>query len=199
MGLFRRKPEKEHPSPQQAPAPPSAARTPEASPAHAPLDVNHPVFQLEPGMGTAAVVQLLGEGYLPMSFSQILPLLQKSGPVTAMDDEPSESWLYGDTPAGHNVELTFRSGALDSAKVLKKNADGTMTVLMAMDRDKVEAAPPYQAFVDREIQRRAVGAAPREAHQPGKLTAAPTPETGKLVERVVILHAGQDPMPLSLS
>ncbi|TMR27720.1 hypothetical protein [Actinomadura geliboluensis] len=105
------------------------------------------MFQLELGMDTAAVVGLLGETYLKMS----------------------GCWLYPDTPAGYDIKLVFRYKALTSVTVNTKGADGNTAVLMTMDRDRVEAAPPYQAFVDRERQQR------RERRP---------------VEKIVIVHAG---------
>ncbi|GHJ11339.1 hypothetical protein TPA0907_57060 [Micromonospora humidisoli] len=97
------------------------------------LDIGHPVFQLELGMDTAAVVRLLGEKYLSMG----------------------ACWLYSDTPAGCDIQLVFRFGALASVEVKTRAAQSATTVLMVMDRDRIAAAPPYQVFVDREIQRRA--------------------------------------------
>jgi hypothetical protein len=77
--------------------------------------------------------------------------------------------------------------------VRRKNADGTKTVLMTMDGNQVEADPLYQAFVDREIQRRTGLAASRETHQFTGSAAASALAQGRPVERVVILHAGEDP------
>jgi hypothetical protein len=149
MGLFRRKPKPQSQSQRsQVPAHQDAARAELAPSPHAPLDISHPVFQLELGMDTAAVVGLLGEKYLSMR----------------------SCWLYSETPAGYDIELVFRFEALTSVQVKMKGADGNTTVLMTMDRDRVEAAPPYQAFVDRETQRRA----------------------RRSVEKVVIVHAGDE-------
>lgn len=149
MGLFRRKP-KSQPQSQQshAPARQDAARAELAPSPRAPLDISHPVFQLELGMDTAAVVGLLGEKYL-----------SRGG-----------CWFYSDTPAGYDIELVFRFKVLASVEVKMTRADGNTAVLMTMDRDRVEAAPPYQAFVDRELQRR------------GR----------RSVEKVVIVHAGDE-------
>jgi hypothetical protein len=116
------------------------------------LDIGHAVFRLELGMASAAVVELLGDKYL------------RSG----------SCWLYSRTPSGHDIELVFQFDSLTSVKVKRKSADGSpSTVLMAMDRDRVEAAQPYQAFADREMQRRA----------------------GRSVEKVVIVHAGANLSP----
>ena len=68
----------------------------------------------------------------------------------------------------YDIELVFRFEALASVKVKMKRTDSNTTVVMTMDRDRVEAARPYQAFVDREIQRR----------------------TRRSVEKIVIVHAG---------
>ena len=80
MDLFRRKPKAQSQRP-QAPAHPDTARAELALSSHAPLDISHPVFQLELGMDTAAVVGLLGEEYL-----------SRRG-----------CWLYSDTPAAYDL------------------------------------------------------------------------------------------------
>jgi hypothetical protein len=193
MGLFRKKPTTQpQPQRQASTQPPARAEAPQAP--HALLEASHPVFQLTLGMGTARIAELLGDAYLSISGSQLAGLFQDRG--HAVVNEASQEgvyWLYSDTPAGHDVELEFRAGALASAIVKRKNADGTKTVLMTMDGNKVEAAPLYQAFVDREIQRRTAQAASRETHQSTGPAAAAAPATGRPVERVVILHAGDDP------
>ena len=154
MGLFRRKPEPESQSQRhQEPVQPDGAR-PEPAPSSdaPPLGIGHAVFRLELGMNAAAVVELLGDEYLRFG----------------------GCWLYSRSPAGHDIELVFQFDSLTSVKVKRKSADGSpSTVLMTMDRDRVEAAQPYQAFADRELKRRA----------------------GRSVEKVVIVHGGADLSP----
>lgn len=100
-------------------------------------------------MKPAAVVELLGDEYLGAS----------------------GCWLYARTPPGHDIHLVFQFESLTSVQMKRGSLDGVpSTVLMTMDRDRVEAAPPYQAFVDRELRRRA----------------------GRSVEKVVIVHADAD-------
>jgi hypothetical protein len=147
MGLFGRK--KPKPETMARKAPISANPAPPAAPSERKetLEITHPVFQLKTGMDKNAVTTLLGDDYLSMGSGQLLDHLARSGPVHIMDDasEPTLCLLYSNDPKGHSIEIVLDSGALTSAEVKKKNADGSTTLLVRIDRKGLAAAEPYRA------------------------------------------------------
>lgn len=68
-------------------------------------------------MDMDAVIGLLGRDYRSMARGRM------------------DYWLY--SSSRYDIEIVFCSGSLDSAKFKKKNADGSITLLMQIEEDEL--------------------------------------------------------------
>jgi hypothetical protein len=89
-----------------------------------PLEATHPALQLKAGMDKDAVIGLLGEDYRSAARGEM------------------EYWLYSSDR--NDIEIAFRFGSLESARVKEKKPDGSTTLLMEIDEDEPAAAEHYQ-------------------------------------------------------
>ena len=81
---------------------------------------------------------MLGRDYLSMGSGQLFAVLDDASAA-------EECWLYSNAPQGHDIEIVFRSGALASAEVKEKNADGAAPLVARIDQAGLAAAEPYRA------------------------------------------------------
>lgn len=198
MGLFGKRRSKSQAEAASAspPSMPVAPTTPRENIAR--LEATHPIFRIKAGMKEGEVLELLGDYYLRFGSDQLLPRLTKEGTPTVRGDgdpEPGLCWLYHNDPPGHDFVIGFSFGSVVSVEVEKKEAGKDTVLLARIDHEGLAAVEPYRTILGAKslgLSRRKTE--PRSQRPQTPTPAAPLhPGTGRSVEKIVILHAGDDP------